>query len=74
MNKKVLLQVGCFLVMFVLEMIAAYVDPSSAAFSVLLILAILMIPVFILAGRIPDSPKDPAEDMSETERPLSKAA
>ena len=55
MNKKVVLQIGCFLVMFALEMIAVCFDPSSAAFTALLILALLMIPAFVLVKYIPDS-------------------
>ena len=72
MNKKVVLQVGCFLVMFALEMVAAYVNPSSAMHSALLILAILMIPVFVLAGRTPKAVKK--VEAVEEESPLAKAA
>lgn len=71
MNKKVVLQVGCFLVMFVLEMIAAYVNPASVMHNALLILALLMIPVFVLAGRAPKAVK---HDTVVTESPLEKAA
>lgn len=53
MNKRVLMQIGCLLVMFALEMIAAYVDPASVLFNILLVLALLMIPVFVIAGRVP---------------------
>ena len=74
MNKKVLMQVGCFLTMFILEMIAAYTDPSSVAFSVLLILAVLMVPVFILVGRMPEASAKPIETETKAERSIAKAA
>ena len=60
MNKKVVFQVGCFLVMFALEMIAAQFEPSSTAFNAFLILALLMIPAFVLAGHIPEASKNEA--------------
>ena len=56
MNKKVVLQIGCFLVMLALELIAVQFDPSSTAFSVLLILALLMIPAFVLVKYLPKIP------------------
>ena len=68
MNKKVVLQVGCFLVMFVLEMIAAYVNPASVMHNALLI---LMIPAFVLVGRVPKAVK---HETVVTESPLEKAA
>ena len=75
MNKKVVLQIGCFLVMLALEMIAAYINPASAAHNVLLVLAALMIPVFVLVGRAPiASEKSVADNSAEIESPLPKAA
>ncbi|MBQ9060804.1 MAG: hypothetical protein IJ128_06655 [Firmicutes bacterium] len=55
MNTKVALQIACFLVMFALEMIAAYVDPASPMYTILLVLALLMIPAFVLVKYIPSS-------------------
>ena len=71
MNKKVVMQVGCFLVMFALEMIAAYVNPASVMHSVLLVLALLMIPVFVVVGRKPVAIKD---NVVNVEEPMAKAA
>ena len=71
MNKKVVMQVGCFLVMFALEMIAAYVDPASVMHSALLVLALLMIPVFVVVGRKPVAIKD---NVVNVEEPMAKAA
>ena len=62
MNKKVMMQIGCFLTMFVLEMIAAYVDPSSVLFTVLLVLALAMIPAFVLVKYIPQAPEEAVEE------------
>ena len=73
MNKKVLMQIGSFLVMFALEMIAAYVDPASAVFNVLMVLALLMIPVFVIAGRIPEDSDNQNRQIS-SESILAKAA
>jgi len=72
MNKKVLMQIGCFLTMFVLEMIAAYVDPASAMFNILLVLSLLMIPVFVIIGRL--KVPEHIESTESTESPLAKAA
>lgn len=71
MNKKVVMQVGCFLVMFALEMIAAYVDPASVMHSALLVLALLMIPVFVVVGRKPVAIKDNVVNVEES---MAKAA
>ena len=60
MNKKVVLQIGCFLMMFALEMIAAQFDPSSAAFTAFMILSLLMIPAYILVKYLPQTPKKAA--------------
>ena len=65
MNKKVIMQIGCFLTMFVLEMIAAYVDPSSMIFNVLLVLALLMIPAFVLVKYIPEAAPEAVEEEPE---------
>ncbi len=73
MNKKVLMQVGCFLTMFVLEMIAAYVDPASALCNILLVLSLLMIPVFVIIGRTPEV-LEHVESTESTESLLAKAA
>ena len=55
MNKKVVMQIGCFLVIFALEMAAAYINPASAAHSALLIMALVLVPVFALIGRMPNA-------------------
>ena len=73
MNKKILMQIGSFLVMFALEMIAAYVDPASVVFNVLMVLALLMIPVFVIAGRIPEVSGNQNRQIS-SESILAKAA
>ena len=70
MNKNVLTQIGCFLAMFILELIAVNFDPSSVMFNVLLVLAFLMIPVFIFAGRSPKASNSPTDE----EASLLKAA
>jgi len=62
MNKKVMMQIGCFLTMFVLEMIAAYVDPSSVLFTVLLVAALAMIPAFVLVKYIPEAQEEAVEE------------
>ncbi len=72
MNKKVMLQIGCFLAMFALEMIAVRFDPSSVAFTALMILAVLMIPVFVLVKNIPVGSEN--ETVEEEEEPFAKAA
>jgi len=74
MNKKVVLQIGCFIVMWALEMIAVRFDPSSAAFTALLILSVLMIPAFVLVKYIPMASETEAEVEAELETPLPKAA
>ncbi|MBR0457172.1 MAG: hypothetical protein IJJ01_10950 [Firmicutes bacterium] len=75
MNKKVVMQIGCFLVIFALEMVAAYINPASVMHSALLILALVMIPVFVLIGRMPKASKNVAanQEISE-ETSLPKAA
>lgn len=70
MNKKATMQIGCFLAMFILEMIAAHCDQSSMMFNVLLILTILQIPVFVLLGYAPVL----SEVSVKTDSPLTKAA
>lgn len=65
MNKKVLLQVGCFLIMFALEMIAACFDPASTACSIFLILSLLMIPVFVAVGRLSEDSFQSHPQMAE---------
>lgn len=70
MNKKVVLQIGCFIVMFALEMVASLFDPSSAASTALMILSVLMIPTLVLINRIPMA----SENDAEAETPVSKAA
>ena len=70
MNKKVVLQIGCFIVMWALEMIAVQFDPSSAAVAALLVLSLLMIPAFVLVKYIPMA----SEKEAEVETPVSKAA
>lgn len=75
MNKKVVMQIGCFLVMFVLEMIAAYIDPASVMHNALLILSFAMIPVFVLIGFKPEASKNTAADnVISEETMLPKAA
>lgn len=56
MNKKVVLQIGCFLAMFIMEMIAVCFEQSSAMFNVFMILALLMIPAFVLVKYVPKDP------------------
>lgn len=73
MNKKTLMQIGCVITMFVLEMIAAYIDPSSVMFNILMVLSVLMIPAFVIAGRTPKAPES-AKGTESTESPLAKAA
>ena len=58
MNKKVVLQIGCFIAMFVMEMIAVNFDQPSAMFNLFMILALLMIPAFVLVKYVPAGSKD----------------
>lgn len=75
MNKKVVMQVGCFLVMFALELVAAYINPASVMHNVLLILSLALIPVFVLIGRWPEASKDVTTDyVINEESSLPKAA
>lgn len=75
MNKKVVMQIGCFLVIFALEMAAAYINPASAAYSALLIMALVLVPVFALIGRMPNAPQNAATDHAVSEETsLPKAA
>ena len=75
MNKKVVMQIGCFLVIFALEMVAAYIDAASVAHSALLILALVLVPVFALIGRMPKASKNVAADrVISEETSLPKAA
>ncbi len=73
MNKKVLMQIGCVFTMFILEMIAAYIDPSSVMFNILMALSVLMIPTFVIAGPTPKVPER-TKGTENTESPLAKAA
>ena len=73
MNTKVLTQLGCFFTMFILEMIAAYIGPSSVMFNILMVLSALMIPAFVIAGRTTKAPER-TKDTERTESPLAKAA
>ena len=75
MNKKVVMQIGCFLVIFALEMAAVYINPASAAHSALLILALVLVPVFALIGRMPNASQNAAADHAVSEETsLPKAA
>ncbi|MCR5034131.1 MAG: hypothetical protein K6B42_01760 [Clostridia bacterium] len=75
MNKKVVMQVGCFLAMFVLEMIAAYINPASVMQSVLLILSLALIPMFVLIGRMPEASENvTVNNRTSEEASLPKAA
>ncbi len=75
MNKKVVMQIGCFLVMFALEMAAAYINPASVMHNALLILALAMIPVFVVIGRMSKvSKNDAADSVISEENSLPKAA
>ena len=75
MNKKVVMQIGCFLVIFALEMAAAYINPASAAHSALLIMALVLVPVYALIGRMPNASQNaPADHAVSEETSLPKAA
>ena len=75
MNKKVVMQIGCVLVIFALEMVAAYINPASVMHSALLIVALALIPVFVLIGRMPKASKNVAADrVISEETSLPKAA
>ena len=75
MNKKVVMQIGCFLVIFALEMAAAYINPASAAHSALLIMALVLVPVFALIGRMQNASQNaPADHAVSEETSLPKAA
>ena len=73
MNKKAVMQIGCVLTMFILEMIAAYIAPSTVMFNILMVLSVLMIPAFVIAGRTPNAPEH-KKRMESTGSPLAKAA
>ena len=74
MNKKVVMQIGCFLVIFALEMAAVYINPASAAHSALLIMALVLVPVFALIGRMPNASQNAADHAVSEETSLPKAA